>query len=54
VESALFHFEGGRLAEDRVSGPDPEGGSYFTWVSCSDSDGNVWLVQQIKTRLPGR
>jgi hypothetical protein len=37
-----------------VSGPDPDGRSYFTWVSFSDPDGNGWLLQEIKQRLPGR
>ncbi|RZN35002.1 VOC family protein [Bradyrhizobium sp. Leo121] len=41
----------GRL---RVSGPDPERGSYQSFVSFSDPDGNGWLVQEITARLPGR
>ena len=28
--------------------------SYFSWASFSDPDGNGWLLQEIKTRLPGR
>ena len=47
--SGLFH-----LAGDRVPGPDPEGRSYQTYASFSDPDGNGWLLQEIKTRLPGR
>ena len=35
-------------------GPDPEGRSYFTRASFSDPDGNGWVLQEIKTRLPGR
>ena len=46
-----FHSAG---MEARVPGPDPEGRSYFTWASFSDPDGNGWLLQEIKTRLPGR
>ncbi len=38
----------------RVPGPDPEGRSYFSWASFSDPDGNLWLLQEVKTRLPGR
>jgi catechol 2,3-dioxygenase-like lactoylglutathione lyase family enzyme len=38
----------------RVPGPDPEGRSYFTFASFNDPDGNVWLLQEITTRLPGR
>src|SRR5262252_5370084 len=37
-----------------VPGPDPEGRSYFTRASFSDPDGNGWVLQEIKTRLPGR
>ncbi|MEV4812581.1 VOC family protein [Micromonospora avicenniae] len=37
-----------------VSGPDPEGRSYFSRATFADPDGNTWLVQEITTRLPGR
>jgi catechol 2,3-dioxygenase-like lactoylglutathione lyase family enzyme len=37
-----------------VPGADPEGRSYFAYASFSDPDGNGWLLQEIKTRLPGR
>ena len=47
--SGLFHLAGGP-----VPGPDPEGHSYQTYASFSDPDGNGWLLQEIKTRLPGR
>jgi catechol 2,3-dioxygenase-like lactoylglutathione lyase family enzyme len=47
--SGLFHLDGGP-----VPGPDPEGRSYQTYASFSDPDGNQWLLQEIKTRLPGR
>ena len=47
--SELFHLAGGP-----VPGPDPEGRSYQTYASFSDPDGNGWLLQEIKTRLPGR
>ena len=47
--SELFHLAGGR-----VPGPDPEGRSYQTYAAFSDPDGNGWLLQEIKTRLPGR
>ena len=56
--SEVFHDEGGvfhhRGTDCRVPGPDPKGRSYSTWVSFSDPDGNGWLLQEIKTRLPGR
>jgi catechol 2,3-dioxygenase-like lactoylglutathione lyase family enzyme len=38
----------------RVSGPDPERGSYRSFASFSDPDGNGWLLQEVTTRLPGR
>ena len=41
----------GRL---RVSGPDPEHGSYRSFASFSDPDGNGWLLQEVTARLPGR
>ena len=47
--SGVFHLAGGR-----VPGPDPQGRSYQTYASFSDPDGNAWLLQEIKTRLPGR
>jgi catechol 2,3-dioxygenase-like lactoylglutathione lyase family enzyme len=55
--SEVFHFEGGLHVtgtQGRVPGPDPKGNSYRSWVSFSDPDGNGWLLQEIKTRLPGR
>ena len=47
--SEVFH-----LANGRVPGPDPQGRSYQTYASFSDPDGNGWLLQEIRTRLPGR
>ena len=41
----------GRL---RVSGPDPQHGSYRSFASFRDPDGNGWLFQEVTTRLPGR
>jgi catechol 2,3-dioxygenase-like lactoylglutathione lyase family enzyme len=56
--SEVYHYEGRPFhsagTEARVPGPDPEHRSYFTWASFSDPDGNGWLLQEIKTRLPGR
>ena len=40
--------------DGRVSGPDPEHGSYRSFASFSDPDGNSWLLQEITARLPGR
>ncbi|MET4385473.1 catechol 2,3-dioxygenase-like lactoylglutathione lyase family enzyme [Bradyrhizobium sp. F1.4.3] len=41
----------GRL---RVSGADPQRGSYSSFSSFNDPDGNGWLLQEVTTRLPGR
>src|SRR5215472_8834015 len=38
----------------RVKGPDAEHGSYRSFASFRDPDGNGWLLQEITTRLPGR
>jgi catechol 2,3-dioxygenase-like lactoylglutathione lyase family enzyme len=38
----------------RVSGPDPHRGSYRSYASFRDPDGNGWLLQEITARLPGR
>jgi catechol 2,3-dioxygenase-like lactoylglutathione lyase family enzyme len=38
----------------RQAGPDPERASYGSFCSFSDPDGNLWLVQEVTTRLPGR
>jgi len=50
-ETGVFHHAG---TAGRVAGPDPEGRSYGSWLSFADPDGNGWLVQEIKERLPGR
>ncbi len=41
----------GRL---RASGPDPEHGSYRSFASFRDPDGNGWLFQEVTARLAGR
>jgi catechol 2,3-dioxygenase-like lactoylglutathione lyase family enzyme len=38
----------------RARGPAPERTSYSSFATFSDPDGNGWLLQEIKTRLPGR
>ena len=40
--------------EARQPGPDPERKSYGSFFSFKDPDGNLWLVQEVTTRLPGR
>jgi len=38
----------------RVRGRAPDDQSYRSFATFSDPDGNSWLLQEIKTRLPGR
>jgi catechol 2,3-dioxygenase-like lactoylglutathione lyase family enzyme len=56
--SEVFHYAGGPFSnvekDPRVRGRDPQGRSYYSFASFSDPDGNGWLLQEIKTRLPGR
>jgi catechol 2,3-dioxygenase-like lactoylglutathione lyase family enzyme len=58
--SEVFHAgtPGAQFQRDdtsgRVSGPAPDHGTYSSFVTFSDPDGNCWLVQEITTRLPGR
>ena len=40
--------------EARQPGLDPERTSYGSFFSFNDPDGNLWLVQEVTTRLPGR
>jgi catechol 2,3-dioxygenase-like lactoylglutathione lyase family enzyme len=60
--SEIFHNTGTYIGTDppylfgsvRVSGPDPNHGSYRSFASFSDPDGNGWLLQELTTRLAGR
>jgi catechol 2,3-dioxygenase-like lactoylglutathione lyase family enzyme len=56
--SEVFQYAGGPFngtgKNSRVAGRDPQGRSYFSFASFEDPDGNGWLLQEIKTRLPGR
>ena len=61
--SEVFHSAGDKYSGPdepylfgrvRVSGPDPARGSYRSFASFSDPDGNGWLFQEITERLPGR
>jgi catechol 2,3-dioxygenase-like lactoylglutathione lyase family enzyme len=38
----------------RVGGRAPDGGSYGSFATFGDPDGNGWLLQEVTTRLPGR
>src|ERR1051325_3755534 len=56
--SEVFHYAGfpfnGSVANARISGPDPDGRTYFTFASFEDPDGNGWLLQEVTKRAPGR
>ena len=49
--SEVWHLEPGK---GQVPGRDPEGRSYSSRATFSDPDGNVWQLQEITERLPGR
>jgi catechol 2,3-dioxygenase-like lactoylglutathione lyase family enzyme len=49
--TGIFHHAG---TEGRASGPAPDHSDYGSFAAFSDPDGNGWLLQEIKTRLPGR
>jgi catechol 2,3-dioxygenase-like lactoylglutathione lyase family enzyme len=49
--SEVFHFDGDHHP---VPGLDPKLQSYGSHASFADPDGNRWILQQVKTRLPGR
>ncbi len=49
--TGIFHHAG---AEGRVDGAAPEHADYGSFAAFADPDGNGWLLQEIKTRLPGR
>jgi catechol 2,3-dioxygenase-like lactoylglutathione lyase family enzyme len=56
--SEVFHDAGGVFhhggTEGRVPGPAPDHADYGSFLSFDDPDGNGWIVQEVKTRLPGR
>jgi catechol 2,3-dioxygenase-like lactoylglutathione lyase family enzyme len=37
-----------------ITGPHPDRGTYGSFVSFSDPDGNGWVLQEITARFPGR
>jgi hypothetical protein len=40
--------------DGRVNGPAPQRGSYASFLSFNDPDGNSWLVQEVTARAQGR
>ncbi|MFC9351814.1 VOC family protein [Arthrobacter sp. NPDC057013] len=49
--TGVFHHAGN---EGRLEGPAEGHRDYGSFASFSDPDGNGWILQEIKTRLPGR
>ena len=49
--TGVFHHSG---THGHVDGPAPEHADYGSFATFSDPDGNGWMLQEIKTRLPGR
>jgi catechol 2,3-dioxygenase-like lactoylglutathione lyase family enzyme len=49
--SEVFHMT---LGSQPLPGPDPEHESYQSYATFKDPDGNGWLLQEIRQRLPGR
>lgn len=48
--SEPFHFG----PEGQADGLDPNRADYGTFASFADPDGNGWLLQEVRTRAPGR
>ena len=49
--TGVYHHAG---TEGRVDGPAPEHANYGSFAAFNDPDGNGWVLQEIRTRLPGR
>jgi catechol 2,3-dioxygenase-like lactoylglutathione lyase family enzyme len=49
--SEVFHAAPGAAPEP---GRDPEGASYVSQATFTDPDGNVWFLQEVTERIPGR
>jgi catechol 2,3-dioxygenase-like lactoylglutathione lyase family enzyme len=56
--SEVFHDEGGVFHHagtgQRAAGAAPDHATYGSFLSFADPDGNLWFVQEVTTRLPGR
>jgi len=56
--SEVWHDAGGVFYHAgtgaRVPGPDPKRGTYASYASFTDPDGNGWVLQEVTTRLEGR
>jgi catechol 2,3-dioxygenase-like lactoylglutathione lyase family enzyme len=49
--TGVFHHAG---TQERVSGAAPDHASYGSFAAFNDPDGNGWILQEIRIRLPGR
>jgi catechol 2,3-dioxygenase-like lactoylglutathione lyase family enzyme len=56
--SEVYHDAGGVFehagTKHRLPGADPNRGSYASFASFSDPDGNGWVLQEVTQRAPGR
>ncbi|WP_327001682.1 glyoxalase [Dactylosporangium sp. NBC_01737] len=56
--SEVFHDAGGVFhhagTEARLPGPDPQRQSYGSFATFTDPDGNMFVLQEVTRRLPGR
>ena len=55
----VYHCESGYACrfpgnDPPVPGRQPDGGTYGSFVSFTDPDGNGWVLQEVTTRFPGR
>ena len=58
ASSGVFHDPTGNFnrfdPRVRAAGPDPERGTYASFVAFDDPDGNGWVLQEVTARFPGR
>jgi catechol 2,3-dioxygenase-like lactoylglutathione lyase family enzyme len=58
IDAEVFHDSTGgynRFTQSvRAKGPDPERRTYASFSEFRDPDGNLWQLQEITSRLPGR
>jgi catechol 2,3-dioxygenase-like lactoylglutathione lyase family enzyme len=53
--SEVFHYAAGPAPfGGQVSGLAPDRGTYGSYATFRDPDGNGWLLQEVTTRFPGR
>ena len=57
--SGVFHCETGYSCrfpgnDPQVPGRHPDRGTYGSFVTFNDPDGNTWILQEVTTRFPGR